>query len=94
MKYILAGTKTLFHTIRKLTNTYKNIDGIFSSVDCNEFYQQNISFLILRKKPMKIFHQYIPRELHWKKNELKRVKKKYNNVSFIQTTLTAILIHL
>jgi hypothetical protein len=93
MKYILAGTKTFFHTSRKLTNIYRNIDGIFSSVICNEFYQQNISFLIHRKTSMKIFCQYIPSELHWKKNELKKVKK-YNDVSFIQTTLPAILIHL
>jgi hypothetical protein len=33
------------NTTRKLININRNTNGMFSSVDCNKFYQQNISSL-------------------------------------------------
>ena len=62
----------LIFITRKLINTNRNIERIFLSVK------------FLRNLPMKIFSQYIPRELQWGKN-LNKAKK--NDVSFLSMKL-------
>ena len=62
----------VLNTTRKLINTNKNIDEIFSSVNYWRFL------------PMEIYLQYIPRELQWEK-QFKQWKKKMMTCHFLPT---------
>ena len=50
------------------------------SVDCSEFYQQNILSLYPSVNTDRTIILYIPRELQWEK---KKLKQKYDDISFI-----------
>jgi hypothetical protein len=45
---------------------------MFMSVDCSEFYQQNIFSLYPSVNTDRTIILYIPRELQWKKKKLKQ----------------------
>jgi len=66
MHYISMGVTT-----RKLINTNKNTEGIFSSVNFRGIL------------PTEIFPRYIPRELPWEK-KIKQSKKKMMTCHFYQ----------
>jgi len=73
-------------TTGKLINTNGNIDEIFLSVDCSEFYRQNIlSLYPLINTDITIPSIY--RENYSGKKEI----KKYDDVSFIQMALPTVL---
>jgi hypothetical protein len=75
----------LIITTKILANTNRNIDEIFTLIDCSELYLQNNLLLhpsINIDKNILVYTDAITVE----KEEIKKTKK-YDNMSFIQTEL-------